>query len=246
MGKSEIVNTLAAHFIRKHQIKVFLAKPEEVNKKTYKLLAGKIVGKIFHDPEVEFDVEAFDRAGEILKDKVSMINLYQHLGWNSLKEDILSSIAWGAKAVFIDPITNLTSGMSSADANTKLEEISGELSVIAKDHNVVVFIFCHLKAPEGSISKDQRLKSYHDSKYIGLGNCPHELGGDIYSNQFAGSRTMMRTCNMMIGIEGNKDPDLPVEVRNIRNLKILEDREFGVNGIYPLYWNNNTSLFKEI
>lgn len=245
MGKSELVNALAAHLIKEHGVKIFMAKPEEVNKKTYKLLAGKVVGRIFHDPEIEFDEEAYDQAGEILNDKVAMVDLYQHMGWGSLKDDIIASIAWGAKAIFIDPITNLTSGMAAADANTKLEEIAEELSVIAKDHEVVIFIFCHLKAPEGMVSKDARAKAYREGKYIGLGNCPHELGGDIYSAQFAGSRSMMRKCNMMIGFEGNKDPELAQEIRNVRHLKILEDREFGVNGVYPIYWNNNTSLFKE-
>ena len=50
----------------------------------------------------------------------------------------------------------------------------------------------------------------------------------------------------MIGIEGNKDPDLPKEVRNIRNLRVLEDREFGVSDKFPIYWNDQTSLFEEL
>ena len=49
-GKSEIVNTLAAHFIKEHGWKVFLVKPEEANNKTYKMVAGKFEGKFFHDP----------------------------------------------------------------------------------------------------------------------------------------------------------------------------------------------------
>ena len=56
----------------------------------------------------------------------------------------------------------------------------------------------------------------------------------------------MRSCNYMIGIEGNKDPELDEEQRNIRKLVILEDREFGESGIIPLYWDRNTSLFNEI
>ena len=55
VGKSELLNELAAHFIQVHDVKVMVAKPEEANKKTYKLLAGKIAGKRFHDPEVELD-----------------------------------------------------------------------------------------------------------------------------------------------------------------------------------------------
>lgn len=246
MGKSEIVNALGAHFIKVHDIKVFMCKPEEANVKSYKLLASKLVGSIFHDPSRDFDFEAYDKAGEILKGKLAMVNLYQHLGWESLKSDIISAVEWGAKAVFIDPITNLTNGDNAGDANSKLQEIAQELSSMAMDYNIVIFIFCHLKAPEGSVTKEKREKFYHDGKYIGLGNCPHEMGGDIYSSQFAGSRAMMRSCNLMLGLEGNKDSEIPEEARNMRNIKLLEDREFGETGVFPLYWDKKTSLFKEM
>jgi twinkle protein len=246
MGKSELLNELAAHFIEEHGVKVFMAKPEESNKKTYKLLAGKLARKAFHDPDKEFDYEAYDKAGKLLQDKLVMVNLYQHLGWDSLKEDIQAAAAWGAKVVFIDPITNLTNGQDSAAANTHLAGISQELSAMALDLELVIFIFCHLKAPEGNLSKDQRTNKYAQQKYTSLGNCPHELGGDVLSAQFAGSRAMMRSCNYMIGLEGNKDDSLPEEVRNTRVIRLLEDREFGEVASIPLYWNRNTTRFVEL
>lgn len=223
-----------------------MAKPEEANKKTYKLLAGKIVGKVFHDPSREFDFDAYDKAGEVLKGKLGMVNLYQHLGWESLKADIYAAAAWGAKVIFIDPITNLTNGMDAALANIKLQEIAQELAAMALDLNLVVFIFVHLKAPEGNVSKDARMKAYKDGKYIGLGNCPHELGGDVSSAQFAGSRAMMRSCNYMLALKGNKDSFLSDEIRNIRELELLEDREFGEVGNFPLYWNKHSTHFEEL
>ncbi|UVN13495.1 hypothetical protein FBPa8_0031 [Pseudomonas phage vB_PaeP_FBPa8] len=168
------------------------------------------------------------------------------LGWETLKADIYAAAAWGAKVVFIDPITNLTNGMAAADANVKLQEIAQEISAMALDLNIVVFLFAHLKAPEGNLSLDQRQKKYKDGKFYGLGNCPHELGGDVVSSQFAGSRAMMRSCNLMLGLEGNKDPELPEHVRNLRNLRLLEDREFGGTGNYPLFWNKETTMFEEV
>lgn len=226
MGKSEVVNALGAHCIKEHGWKIFMAKPEEANNKTYKLLAGKMVGKFFHDPKIEFDYEAYDRAGEMMKGKLAMIDLYQEIEWENLKGDIRSAAAEGCKAIFIDPITNLTNGMNAADANVKLQAIAQELSAMAKDLDVVMFIFCHLKAPDNGP--------------------PHERGGKVFSSQFAGSRAMMRSCNLMIGIEGNKDPDLSPEERNVRTLEILEDREFGVTGRFSLYWDGKTGLFNEM
>jgi twinkle protein len=192
MGKSEIVNSLASHFMHKHRVKVFLAKPEENIKKTYKLVAGKMVGKVFHDPKVEFDEEAYERARKLIGDKLMLLDSFQHLGWKTLSMDIREAAGAGAKAVFIDPITNLTNGMDPGEANTMLQEISQDLSSMASDLDMAIFIFCHLKAHEGNISKEMRQKKYKDGVYHGLGNCPHELGGDIYSAQFAGSRAMMR------------------------------------------------------
>jgi twinkle protein len=245
MGKGEIRNSIVSHFIKEHDTKVFVVSPEESNKKSYKLIAGKVTGNVFHDPDREFNFKEYDRAGEILKDRLALVNLYQHLGWETLKADIISAVSWGAKAVFIDPITNLTNGVDAGEANSKLQEIAQELAAMALNYNIVIFIFCHLKAPEGNIAREKRDKFYHDGKYIGLGNCPHEHGGDIYSSQFAGSRAMMRSCNMMIGLEGNKDDELPREVRNMRDLVILEDREFGETGRFGLFWNQNTTQFEE-
>lgn len=225
-GKSEVVNTLAAHFIREHGWKVFLVKPEESNNKTYKLVAGKLTGKFFHDPNKPFDEDAYDKAGEVLKDKLFMLNLYQHVGWDTLKADIRSAAAEGCKAIVIDPITNLTNGMDAASANVKLQEIAQELSAMALDLNVVIFIFCHLRNPDSGP--------------------PHERGGEVLSSQFAGSRAMARSCNLMLGLEGNRDPNLSPEERNLRTLVLLEDREFGETGRYKLYWDASTGLFNEI
>lgn len=243
--KSELLNDIASHFIKNHGVPVFAAKPEESNKKSYKLMANKMVGKVFHDPEVEFDYEAYDEAGNMLKDKLMFVDLYQHLGWDSLKQDIVYAANYGAKAIFIDPITNLTNGMDSGEANSQLQSIAQELSALAHDLNVVIFIFCHLKSPEGNLSKDVRQLKYKKGQFYNLGNCPHELGGDVLSSQFAGSRAMMRSCNLMLGLAGNKDPELDETTRRMRWLTILEDREFGNSAHIPLIWNPKTTLYKE-
>lgn len=225
-GKSEVVNTLAAHFILEHGWKVFLCKPEESNKKSYKLVVGKVAGKFFHDPKKEFDHAAYDAAGEKIRENLYLLNIYQHVGWETLKADIREAALDGCKAIMIDPITNLTNGMDAASANVKLQEIAQELSAMALDLNVVIFIFCHLRNPDAGP--------------------PHERGGEVLSSQFAGSRAMARSCNLMLGLEGNRDPNLSPEERNMRTLVLLEDREFGETGRFKLYWDNATGLFNEI
>ena len=220
------MNTLAAHLMTEHNLKVFLAKPEEANTKTYKMIVGKVVGRIFHDPNIPFDYDLYDRGSKEIAHKLCLLNIYQHLGWETLRQDIISAVADGCKAVFIDPITNLINGIASGEANTVLQSIAQDLAAMALDLDICIFIFCHLKAPDAGP--------------------PHERGGKVQSYQFSGSRAMMRSCNYMIGIEGDKDPDLEEDLRNIRKIVILEDREFGHSGYFQIFWDKNTGLFNEI
>jgi twinkle protein len=246
MGKTTLKNALNAHFISNNNVKVFMACPEEPNEMTYKLMANQLTGKVFHDPKVVFDEEAFEEAGKQLRDKLYMLNLYQHVGWQTLKEDIVAAVSEGCKVVTIDPITNITNGISSGEANTMLQEFAQELSAMALDMNFVAFLFAHLKASEGQIAQDKRQAYYAKHQYLDLGNCSHEMGGSIYSAQFAGSRAMQRSCNLMLGLLGNKDPDLPEEIRNTRQIRTLEDRAWGSSGKYNLYYNKNTGQFVEL
>lgn len=226
MGKSDLADELGAWLIKEYGWKIFMAKPEEANVKTVKKIAGKLSGKFFHDPKKEFDGNAFDSACEKIDDKLFLLNLYQNIAWENLKVDIKEAVSNGCEAVFIDPITNLVNGLDAATQNTKLQEIAQELSAMALDLNIVVFIFCHLRNPDSGPT--------------------HEEGGRVLASQFAGSRAMERSCNYMLGLEGNKNPDKPKEERNIRTLVLISDREFGEVGRWPLYWDDNTGLFNEI
>lgn len=226
MGKSEVVDQLTAHFIEEFGWKVFLVKPEQSNEETYKRVLGKIARKNFTDPKIEFDENLFDKAGESAGDAISMLDLYQHVAWETLAKDIRSAAADGCKAVFIDPITNLTNGMDSATANVKLQEIAQNLSALALDLDILVLIFCHLRNPDSGPD--------------------HSNGGKVLSSQFAGSRAMARSCNLMLGLEGNKDPDLSEEERNVRQLVVLENRVTGETGRWPLFWNKETTIFTEM
>lgn len=226
MGKSELLNALVSHNITEHGWKVFVVKPEESNRRTLQGVVGKVANRVFHDPKIPFDYEAFDKAYPVVKDHLLMMNLYQELSWESLQTDIRSAVAEGCKAVYIDPITILTNGVAAADANTLLQKFAQGLAQMALDLNIIVHIFCHLKSPEAGPS--------------------HERGGKVQSHQFAGSRAMMRACHTMVGMEGNKDPDLTLEERNIRRLVLLEDRATGSSGQLDLYYDHLTGAFNEI
>lgn len=227
MGKSELVNDIAKHLIVEHGCPVLLCKPEEDKAETYRRLVGKVAGRIFHDPEIEFDEQAFIEGDKLIGDKALIVDNYQFVNWDNLKDDIRYAVNnEGVHDIIIDPVTCFTNGMSAADTNEFLVGWAAELASMAKDMSFTSYIFCHLKAPDYGP--------------------PHERGGQVLSTQFTGSRAMMRSCHLMIGLEGNKDPELPLQERNIRKLKILEDRNFGSTGIVKLYWDHRTGLFNEM
>lgn len=226
MGKSEVVDQIASHFIKEFGWKVFLVKPEQSNEESYKRVLGKIAKRNFVDPTVVFDEAAYDAAGDDVGDKLELLDLYQHVQWETLEKDIRSAAANGCKAVFIDPITNLTNGMDAATANIVLQKIAQDLSALALDLDIVIFIFCHLRNPDAGPD--------------------HSNGGKVLASQFAGSRAMARSCHLMIGLEGDKNPDLTEEERNVRQLVVLENRVTGETGRWPLYWNKQTTVFTEM
>lgn len=226
MGKSELVNDIAKHIILTHQLPVLLCKPEEDKAESYRRLLGKVANKIFHDPDIEFDEEAFLEADKLVGDKAIIVDNYQFVNWDNLKDDIRYVVNNdGVHDVIIDPVTCFTAGMSTTETNEFLIQWAAELAAMAKDMKFTSYIFCHLKAPDG---------------------VPHERGGEVFSTQFTGSRAMMRSCHLMVGLEGNKNPDLPPEERNIRKLKILEDRTFGSTGVVKLYWDYHNGSFNEM
>jgi twinkle protein len=227
MGKSELVDTIAKQIIVVDNLPCFLAKPEQDPARTYKMLVGKAAGRIFHDPSIEFDEEAFEKAEPLIGDKALIVDSYQFVGWDNLKDDLrYAAVAEGVEDAIIDPVTSFTAGMSSSETNEFLNGFAAELAAMSKDLNFTAYIFCHLKAPDNGPT--------------------HERGGQVLSTQFAGSRAMMRSCNYMIGMQGNKDPDLDIDQRNIRELVVLEDREFGNVGKVPLWWDRHTGLFQEL
>ncbi len=238
MGKTTSVAAIAAHFIKEHEMKVFLAQPEEPLRKTNSMVMGKMVDRIFTDPNIEFDFDKYDEAGEMVKDYLCIMDLYQDMEWHQLRADIIDAVAEDCRAVFIDPITNITNGIASSEANVVLQEVAQGLATLARDLDIVIFIFCHLKAPDGR---------------------PHEHGGKVFSSQFAGSRAMMRSCNLMLGMEGDKSTTR-VEGKGLhqkervateaetsyRKLIILEDREFGVTGFINLTYDEQSGALTEI
>ena len=227
MGKSTLVNEIAAHICVHHNLPIFLCKVEEDPAKSYQMLCGTVANKIFHDPAVVFDKEAFKAASEVIGDRAIIADSYQFVDWGKLKDDIRYAVSnLGVKDIIIDPLTCFSAGMSAAETNEFLTGFAADLSSMAKDLDFTAYVFAHLKAPPVGPS--------------------HEKGAPVESVQLTGSRSLMRSANMIVGLQGNKSLDLPEEQRNMRQLVILEDRNLGVTGLVNLFYDKVTGRLKEI
>lgn len=246
IGKSEAVNELIDYIIESESTPVGVFKLEEKPAMTFRKVAGKRHGKLFHKPD-KVNIDGFDFRGEkipesqltnyftqdelkagvmSLKGKVLTYDSYGATSWDQLKKAITYAVVvQGAKDIFIDPITRLTAGMTASETDVELRRFSDEISKLSKDLGFTYYCFCHLKAPQ-------------------FGK-PHSQGGHVVSEQFRGSRAMMESTYYMIGIERDKSPDNEDVVKNMSWFVILEDRMFGNTVKFPVYYDVETGKYLE-
>lgn len=185
MGKSVLVDQMAAADILSSDRPVFLCKPEEQPHHTVQRLAGKAVGRVFHDPNIPFDQEAFERGRALIGDKAIIYDNYQKTSWEDVRNEIKHAVlSYGVQDVYIDPLTCFTVGISSGEQNDRLVEIASDLASLAKNLNFTAYVFCHLNKPPSGVS--------------------HERGGKVESVQFAGSRSMMRQRRILNPLNSGK------------------------------------------
>lgn len=229
MGKSAFVNEMVRHIIEVENKKVALFKFEEKPAMTTRLAAGKLMRKPFHKPDGNFTQAELKEGVDKVKPYLIMFDAYMANGdlWEKIKPAIRHAvIVEGCKDVFLDPITTFTDGLTAQDTDVKLRGISNELAALSKDLDFFYYCFCHLKSPQQGAS--------------------HERGGKVQSSQFRGSRAMMEKTYFMLGIERNKDPELPEEERNTSRFVLLEDRAFGNTGVFSVYYDRETGAYLEV
>ena len=228
VGKSSFVNELLNHMIYVDKLCPCLIKTEEEPNMTFRKIASVHYGIPFHKPDANFTQEQLDSAINTLpKDSLKYIYDYKNgTTWEDVKEAIRYAVQdEKCRDVLIDPITAFTDGMPASDVDIMLKKISRELAEMAKDLGFTYYVFCHLNAPPA-------------------GAKPHEEGGRVKSNQFAGSRGMMRACHYMIGIERDTQAE-DEETRNQSTFVLLADRMFGNTGRFPVYFNKETERYLE-
>lgn len=223
-GKTLLAHELSAHLINVHKEKVGAFMLEETVGNTIKNIAGKSANIPFHRPDVEFDPELLK--SEALKYDGHLF-LYRNFGQNDWEDIKRCMRFWvvehGVKFIFLDNITALVSHLSATEINTEVARIAVELAGLCNELEFTCFVFSHLNPPKTG--------------------APHEEGGQVQEVQFTGSRALMRFSQLILGFERNKQAD--GDARNLSQIRLLKDRNFGQTGIVPTSYNPVTGRLRQ-
>lgn len=227
IGKTNWAKEHQAHLVNVHGLPVGVFMLEEAPGRTLKGIAGKIVGKPFHRPDGGFTQEDLKEAINSIEGKVAV---YRHdlngTEWDDIKPAMIYMVeGLGIKDIFLDNLTVMVAHLSASEANEEINRIAKEVAHLIHKHDFTLYGFSHLNAP----------KTGPD----------HEHGGHVHESQFTGSRALMRFGQYMLGIERNKDPELPEEERNLSQVVLLKDRDYGNVGKVPVRYDPRTDQYRE-
>ncbi|QQK87958.1 putative DNA primase/helicase [Salmonella phage pSal-SNUABM-01] len=223
-GKTLLAHELSAHLINVHHEKVGAFMLEETVGNTIKNIAGKSANIPFHRPDVDFDPDLLKN--EAMKYDGQLF-LYRNFGQNDWEDIKRCMRFWvvehGVKFIFLDNITALVSHLSATEINTEVARIAVELAGLCNELNFTCFVFSHLNPPKTG--------------------APHEEGGQVQEVQFTGSRALMRFSQLILGFERNKQAE--GDARNLSQIRLLKDRNFGQTGIVPTSYNPVTGRLRQ-
>lgn len=223
-GKTLLAHELSAWLINKYKEKCGAFMLEETVGNTIKNIAGKSANIPFHRPDAEFDPELLK--SEALKYD-GYLFLYKNYGQNDWEDIKRCMRFWvvehGVKFIFLDNITALVSHLSATEINTEVARIAVELAGLCNELNFTCFVFSHLNPPKAG--------------------APHEEGGQVQEVQFTGSRALMRFSQLILGFERNKQAD--GDARNLSQIRLLKDRNFGQTGLIPTKYNPVTGRLSQ-
>ncbi len=172
---------------------------------TAKRLCGKQAKKRFHVPDEPFTEEELLAAFDTLDS--SKAYLYDHFGskdWETIRDNIRwLSVAEGVKHFYVDHLTALVS--HEDDERRALERITAEMSSLAQELGIYLYVISHLSTPEGK---------------------PHEEGGRVMAKHFKGSRAIVYWAHFMFGLERDTQAE-DEELRQVTTFRVLKDRFTG-------------------
>jgi len=227
-GKSTLVNEIATHIMLQHNEPIFAIKPEESEEGTLRRMAGAAVGRVFYDPKVEVDKPSVDKAAALLAGKLFVLERNQTPRWEEVRQLMReANLLRGIKYFFVDPITNLSTGMSSSERDSFLHSMTREVAEDAKSLGYTVFLFCHLKTVRDGLSWGE--------------------GRVATADDFQGSRAMLQACDVGIAMQAwmLTEGENHEYLNRRRVLHVIREREYNAVGKVDLLWNSYTGKLEE-
>lgn len=227
IGKTEVKYQCMAHDLLETDDTIGVFDLEATVGRTGKAIVGKLQHQLLHKPDVEYDDDEVNATIDSIKGRVK---LYNHKGvksWEDIKRAIRHMVVVeGCTTIYLDNMTALVADLNSSEANDALNTIMADVSGMTHELGFTFIYFAHLNPPKTGPS--------------------HERGGKVLESQLTGSRAMIKWSNYIIGLERNKDPDIPEYERNTTTVVLLKDREFGNVGKFRIFYNKETGDLTEI
>lgn len=200
-GKSTVFKQIAKHIIETENLPVGLIMLEEPPSMTAKTIAGMMMGKRVHVPNVEYDRQELRDTLESLGGRVFLYDHFGSMSFDVIKQKIRYMVrALGVKDIFLDHLTALAAAIDT-DERKAIDAIMAELSSLCQELECTIYYVSHLTTPEGKA---------------------HEEGGRVLEKQFRGSRSIAYWSHFLFGIERDKQDEEGVTV-----FRVLKDRYTG-------------------
>jgi twinkle protein len=216
-----VFKQIAKHIIQTEDAPVGLIMLEEPPSMTAKTVAGMIMGKRVHVPDVEYDREELRETLNKLGGRVFLYDHFGSMSFDVIKQKIRYMVrALGVRDIFLDHLTALASAIDT-DERKAIDKIMAELSSLCQELECTIYYVSHLTTPEGKA---------------------HEEGGRVLEKQFRGSRSIAYWSHFLFGIERDKQDEQGVTV-----FRVLKDRYTGdAAGLrFGLRYSTTTGLLEE-
>jgi len=211
MGKTEFFKAIIGHILKTTDHKVGAILLEEEAHETVVDIAGKMAGKCFNSPKIEYDEEEKEQALADLANS-EQLYLYDHFGhddYSAVEATVRHMVAGlGCKIIFLDHLTVFTDG-AGFEANAIGEQIMKNLSSMTRELNFNLQVISHTR------------KS--DSK-----STPAEEGGRVKIDDAKGSGAIKQWSNVIIGLERDQQAE-DVEEARTTTVRVLKSRKSGQN-----------------
>ncbi|MQB00680.1 MAG: AAA family ATPase [Actinobacteria bacterium] len=225
VGKTDVFTQVIAQTITDLGEKVAAFYLEQPADETVRRVAGKIGHRRFHVPGA-FTSDEWEAALNELEANDRLF-LYDHFGvtdWDVVKSRIrYLAHAEGVKHFFIDHLTAFAA--HAEDERRELEKVMADISGMAQELQVTMYVISHLATPEGK---------------------PHEEGGRVMLRHFKGARAIGFWSHFAFGLERDQQAENDIE-KSTTTFRVLKDRYTGASTghTFLLRYDHDTGLLHE-